>query len=87
VTGVIDWGDVQRGPRGTDLAVMWHALPVAAHDAFRGAYGPISDADARLARFRAVDGATAVLVWALDVDRPVLAAASRATLSRLGGGD
>ena len=54
-----------------------------AHAAFRDAYGPISDADERLARFRALDVAAAVLKWGLDAGNPVAERAGRTTIARL----
>ncbi len=42
-------------------------LPPAAHAAFRAAYGPISEVDWRMARFRAVYFASVVLAYSHEV--------------------
>ncbi len=64
LTGVIDWGDIHIGHRAVDLMVAHGFLPPASHDAFHQAYGPIDEATWELARFRALDHATTVAVFA-----------------------
>ena len=71
--GVIDWGDVHRGDPAVDLSLAHGFLPRSAHDAFRAAYGEIDPATWRVARFRALHAAAAMLVYAHDVgDRALL---------------
>jgi aminoglycoside phosphotransferase (APT) family kinase protein len=41
--GVIDWGDVCRADPSIDLSLYWSLLSPAGREAFRGAYGPVSD--------------------------------------------
>jgi aminoglycoside phosphotransferase (APT) family kinase protein len=67
LAGVIDWGDVHVGHPAVDLSIAHGFLPPAAHDGFRRAYGPIDDATWRLARFRALHHAAAVVVFAHDI--------------------
>lgn len=54
LSGVIDWGDVHLNSPAADLMVAHAWLPPAARDAFRDAYGPITEATWALARFRAL---------------------------------
>ena len=61
--GIIDWGDVHLGDPAVDLALARGFLPPAAQGAFRDAYGPIDEDRWRVARFRAVFSAVAILVY------------------------
>ncbi len=72
-SGVIDWGDVHRGHPAVDLALAAGFLPPSAQAAFAAAYGPI-DADTwRMARFRALLSACAILTYGADInDAPLV---------------
>lgn len=73
LTGLIDWGDVHAGHRSTDLGIVFELLPVDARTSFWQAYGEVDETIEWRARFRALDHALAVLVWALAVEnRPVI---------------
>jgi aminoglycoside phosphotransferase (APT) family kinase protein len=73
LSGLIDWGDVHAGHRATDLGIAYEFLPPDAREAFWSAYGRNDETLQWWARFRALDHALAVLVWALAVDnRPVI---------------
>lgn len=52
--GVIDWGDIHLGDPAIDLSIAHSFLPPSAHQAFRDAYGEISEATWTLARLRAI---------------------------------
>jgi hypothetical protein len=54
LSGVIDWGDMCRTSASVDLSLYWSLFTPAARDAFRAAYGEISEAT--LARARVRDG-------------------------------
>lgn len=72
LTGVIDWGDVHAGHRATDLGAVFELVPPDAHADFWNAYGAVDETLEWRARFRALDHATAVLIWALAVgNQPV----------------
>ena len=65
--GVIDWGDVHVGHPAVDLSVAIGFLPPAARPAFVHAYGPIDAETWRLARFRALWSALAILGYGRDI--------------------
>ena len=70
--GVIDWGDIHAGRAATDLMIAHSFLPPAAHTVFRTAYGPISEATWRMARFRAVYHTAALATYAHDTEDEAL---------------
>jgi aminoglycoside phosphotransferase (APT) family kinase protein len=66
--GVIDWGDVHVGHPAVDLSLALGFLPPAARPAFLRAYGRTVDpATWRLARFRALWSALAIVGYGRDV--------------------
>lgn len=77
LAGVIDWGDCHRGSPALDLAVAWLVLPAATRARFFEAYGPVSAASLRVARFRALFHACRTLVYADDISDAALESASR----------
>lgn len=71
--GVIDWGDLHLGDPATDLSLAAGFLPPEARGAFREAYGPIDPDTWRMARFRALFSAAAVVAYGHDTgDRAML---------------
>lgn len=80
VTGVIDWGDVHRGDAAIDLSIAHGFLPRSVHAAFRDAYGPIDDAVWRIARFKALQTATVLLLYGHDIDNESLVREARTSL-------
>jgi aminoglycoside phosphotransferase (APT) family kinase protein len=54
LAGVIDWGDIHLGDPAGDLMIAHSFLPPTAHDAFRHAYGPITDIAWIVGRLRAL---------------------------------
>lgn len=54
LAGVIDWGDIHLGDPAIDLAVAHSFLPPHSHDAFRKAYGDISEKTWELALLRSI---------------------------------
>ncbi len=81
--GVIDWGDVHRGDAAVDLSIAHGFLPPAAHAVFRAAYGPIDDAAWRMARFKALQTAVALLAYGHDTGNEPLEREARVSLSFL----
>jgi aminoglycoside phosphotransferase (APT) family kinase protein len=66
--GVIDWGDIHVGHPAVDLSVVHAFLPASARLAFLQAYGhPVDPASWRLARFRALFSALAIVIYGKDV--------------------
>lgn len=63
LTGVIDWGDVHFGDPAIDLALAHSFLPRSAHDAFRKAYGEISEPTWALARLRAIFSSSYLILF------------------------
>ncbi len=61
--GVIDWGDVHIGHPAIDLAIAHSFLPKSAHEAFKKAYGPISDETWQLAELRAIYSSAYLLLF------------------------
>jgi aminoglycoside phosphotransferase (APT) family kinase protein len=83
ICAVIDWGDLTRGDRATDLAALWTLLPDAtARAAAIVAYGPVPEATWQRARGWAVLFGVMLLDSGL-VNDSRLAAAGKATLRRL----
>jgi aminoglycoside phosphotransferase (APT) family kinase protein len=80
LTGVIDWGDMHRGHRAVDLAIVHQLLPRNLHDAFLSHYGPVDRTTWRLARARAAWHAVALLASAVDRGDVDLAAEARLAL-------
>jgi aminoglycoside phosphotransferase (APT) family kinase protein len=90
--GVIDWGDVHVGDPAVDLALGPLLLPPAAQERFRARYGArapggeVTDATWRLARWRALAHAAAVLDYGVRTGDRDLVGAGRAALAHLGCG-
>jgi len=80
---VIDWGDIHRGDPACDLMVAFTFVP---RDAFEEGYGPIDEATARLARFRALSHTAGVTLYAQDIGDEDLLREGRAALARLATG-
>lgn len=75
--GVIDWGDVCVADRAIDLSIAYAFLPSAARGAFFDAYGAVDARTHAMARLYAIHSATALAVYATDVDdRPLRAEAA-----------
>jgi aminoglycoside phosphotransferase (APT) family kinase protein len=62
--GVIDWGDVCRADPAIDLPLYWCLLPPAGRDAFRDAYGAVSEEQLLRARVLAVMLCATLGLWA-----------------------
>lgn len=84
--GVIDWGDVHYGVPANDLMIAHSFLPPAAHLTFREAYGPIDDETWQLARFRALNHATVLLLYAASVSDETLLRAALTSMRYLQAG-
>ncbi len=84
IAAIIDWGDVARGDRATDLAAVWLVLADAA--ARRRVIADLGDVP--LSAWRRARGWAAlqalILLDAGLADDPRMAAIGRATLTRLG---
>ncbi len=83
--GVIDWGDAHLGDPAIDLALAWGFLPPAGRRAFRAAYGSIDEDTWRVARFRALSSAFAILLYGHDVGDGDLLREGRTALEHIGG--
>lgn len=83
ISGIIDWGDIHLNHPAIDLAVAWKFLPPDSHEAFRSAYGDISDQSWLLARFRALNHLTAMLVYAIDTEAEDLIIDTKFTIENL----
>ena len=80
LAGVIDWGDMHKGDPACDLMVAFAFVPRAE---FEEGYGPIEEATARLARFRALSHTLGVTLYAKDIGDRDLLREGRAALARL----
>ncbi|MEM7308475.1 MAG: phosphotransferase [Planctomycetota bacterium] len=83
LSGTIDWGDVHVGDPAIDLAAAHMVLPPEAHDAFRAAYGPVSDETWSIARFRAADHTLSVMHWSVAVGEHEVLRSMRASAEYL----
>lgn len=83
LAGIIDWGDVHVNHPAVDLAVSWKFLPVACHSEFQDAYGHIPNATWDLAKFRALNHLTALLVYAHDTQAADLIVETQFTIENL----
>jgi aminoglycoside phosphotransferase (APT) family kinase protein len=64
LTGVIDWGDLARGDRASDLASTWMLLPeLASRKRAMAACHSVSDATWRRARMVAIGERTIGRLW------------------------
>jgi len=82
-TAIVDWGDLARGDRASDLAAVWMLLPSAhARRRAMAACGAVTPDTWRRARGWAVNYATTLLDSGL-VDDPRMVAIARATFARL----
>jgi aminoglycoside phosphotransferase (APT) family kinase protein len=85
--GVIDWGDVHCGDRAVDLSIAHGFLPPEARECFRRAYGEIDEDTWRMARFRALWGAAALVSYAADTGDEALLREGLTALSFVRGAD
>jgi aminoglycoside phosphotransferase (APT) family kinase protein len=83
LAGVIDFGDMHRGDPACDLMIAFTFLPRAE---FEEGYGPIDDATAKRARFRALSHTLGVTLYAHDIEDAHLLREGRRALDRLAGG-
>jgi len=67
--GVIDWGDIHLGHPALDLALVFGFLPPAGRNLFFNVYGAIADETARLARFKALESAVAIVAYGRDTGK------------------
>ena len=82
LAGVIDWGDLCRGPASIDLNVYWGLFTSAGRQRFLEAYGDV-DADTLLrARVLALFLNAMLLLYALNEKLPALATESRNGIER-----
>ncbi|HEX5137913.1 MAG TPA: phosphotransferase [Planctomycetota bacterium] len=77
---VIDWGDIHRGDPACDLMVAFAFVPRAE---FEKGYGPIDEATAARARFRALSHTLGVTLYARDIGDADLLREGCAALARL----
>ena len=84
VVAIIDWGDLCVGDPATDLAAAWMLFPNEVHEAFRDAYGTISDDTWERGRSWAIFFGV-VMVDAGTTDDAAWAARGRETLRRACG--
>jgi len=61
--GIIDWGDVCRSDRASDLRVLWLMFDAPARDVFLEWYGDVDDATMHRARFLALYFSAMVLEY------------------------
>jgi len=81
--GVIDWGDVHLGDPAIDLAIAAGFLPPEAHPAFLAGYGAVDAECWRVARFRALFSALAILVYGHDTSDADLVREGRIAITHL----
>jgi aminoglycoside phosphotransferase (APT) family kinase protein len=79
--GVIDWGDLHRGPAAVDLAVIHMMIPQRSRDAFFAAYGPVDERSWLFARHRARHHAGFVLRYATSIGDTTLQRAAETALA------
>lgn len=63
LSGVIDWGDVQRNEPCVDLQLYWSFFPPLARSAFLDAYGAAAPAQLMKARVMAVFLSLALVLY------------------------
>lgn len=88
LSGIIDWGDVRRGDRAPDLALVATFLPPPSRREFFAAYGEVSPELWQRARFYGVCRyGLALYVYALDIGDTTLASEARHGLENALTGD
>jgi aminoglycoside phosphotransferase (APT) family kinase protein len=81
LTGIIDWGDIHVGHPAVDLSVAHAFLPPSARLEFLQAYGhPVDPGSWRLARFRALFSALAIVIYGKDTGDAALETEGRQAL-------
>jgi aminoglycoside phosphotransferase (APT) family kinase protein len=81
--GVIDWGDAHCGDRALDLGIVHAALPADAHDAFRDAYGPLTETQWTIGRFKALHSSLMIVAYGVDVGDRALVVEGLKSLERI----
>ena len=81
--GVIDWGDVHLGDPAIDLAVAHQLLPLAAHERFLQAYGPVDERTWNAARYRAIYHALIELDYGIAEHDDAMRDAGRSALEMI----
>jgi len=66
LSGVIDWGDMSRGPRSVDLSLYWSALHPPARAVFQSVYGPLGEDTLLRARVLALFLSAVLAAYAED---------------------
>jgi aminoglycoside phosphotransferase (APT) family kinase protein len=84
LSGVIDWGDLHRGPAAVDLSVVHMMIPHQHREAFFAAYGPVDERSWHFARYRAHHHASFVLRYAASIGDANLHRAAETALSLSG---
>lgn len=82
--GVIDWGDLHRGPAAVDFSVIHMMIPPKHHEAFVAAYGAIDERSWYFARHRARHHASFVLRYATSINDENLKRAAETALALSG---
>jgi aminoglycoside phosphotransferase (APT) family kinase protein len=72
ITGIIDWGDIHHGDPALDLMIVHLAVPSAAYDIFRAAYGPIDDRMWAASRYRAMYHAIIEIEYGVRIGDPAM---------------
>jgi aminoglycoside phosphotransferase (APT) family kinase protein len=82
--GVIDWGDLHRGPAAVDLSAVHMMIPPRHREAFFAAYGEVDEQSWHFARYRARHHASYVLEYAASVGDADLKRAAEVALAFTG---
>lgn len=73
LAGVIDWGDVCLAPRSVDLPLYWSLFDTDGRQAFRDAYGSVSDSTLARARVLGLFFDATLAAYALQKEMGALA--------------
>ena len=82
LTGVIDWGDVCRGPAAIDLSLYWSLFPPVGREVFLDSYGAVSEAALLRARLLALFLNATLAVYARDQRMAALEAEALSGIER-----
>jgi aminoglycoside phosphotransferase (APT) family kinase protein len=86
LVGIIDWGDVMVGNPAIDLVIAHSFLPPSAHEAFRKAYGPITDAQWDFARLRALRHSLILICYGAKINDQVLVREGKKAVAYIASG-
>lgn len=83
LNGIIDWGDSGINNKSVDLSVIWSFYPSSCHSLFFELYGAVDSETWKYARFLALHGMFATLLYGHDIGDDLLVKESVGAIKRI----